>query len=88
MTATAASAGLSSAALRVLEVRHEFSKSGFTTELELTDDLTNYQTLEPVRMANLLLDQGTPNFRKREEHDVAMGELDPTIIFSAVDNPS
>lgn len=54
----------------------------------LTDDLTNYQSLEPVRLANLLLDQATPIFRKKEEHDVAMGELDPTITFTTIDNPS
>ncbi len=39
-------------------------------------------------LANLLLDQATPNFRKKEEHDVAMGELDQTITFTTVDNPS
>lgn len=53
----------------------------------LTDDLTNYQSLEPVRLPNLLLDQAAPNFRKKEEHDATMGELDPTITFTIVDNP-
>ncbi len=88
VTVTASSAGLSAVPLRVLEVRHSYSKSGFSTELDLTDDLTNYQTLEPVRLANLLLDQAAPNFRKKEEHDIAMGELDPSITFTTTDNPS
>ncbi len=88
VTVTAVSAGLSATMLKVLEVRHDFSKAGFTTELDLTDDLMNYQTLEPIRLANLLLDQAAPNFRKKEEHDVAMGELDPSITFTTTDNPS
>ncbi len=54
----------------------------------LTDDLTNYQSLEPVRLANLLLDLAAPNFRKKEEHDVTIGELDPTITFTIIDHPS
>lgn len=88
VTVTAPSANLSAVALRVLEVRHDYSKAGFTTELDLTDDLTNYQSLEPIKLANLLLDQAAPNFRKKEEHDIAMGELDPTITFTTIDNPS
>ncbi len=57
-TVITSSSGLTGTALRVLEVRHEFSKAGFTTELDLTDDLTNYQALEPVRLANLLGEAG------------------------------
>jgi hypothetical protein len=54
----------------------------------LTDDLTNYQSLSPVSLAKLLTTQDMPGYRKKEEHDVAMGELDPTITFTTIDNPS
>lgn len=88
ITVTAPSANLSAATLRILEVRHSYSKSGFTTELDLTDDLTNYQSLSPISLAKLLTTQDMPGYRKKEEHDVAMEELDPTITFTTIDNSS
>ncbi len=71
-----------------LEVRHSYSKNGFTAELDLTDDLTKYQSLSPVTMARLLTAQDMPGYRKREEQDIAMQELDPTITYTTIDNPS
>ncbi len=88
VTVTAPSAGLSGISLRVLEVRHQFSKAGFTTDLDLTDDLTNYQSVSPVALAKLLTTQDMPGYRKREEQHVNMAEHDPTISFTTFDNPS
>jgi hypothetical protein len=89
VTMTAPSANLSAASLRVLEVRHRFgSQEGYTTELDLTDDLTNYQTLEPTRLSNVILELHTPPFKKKEEQDVYMGTPDPTTIATTIDYPS
>ncbi len=88
-TITAPSANLSAAALRAIEVRHTFSTSGgFTTELDLTDDLTNYTTIEPTKLSNMLLDYHTPAKKRKEEQDVFMGDPDPTTTATVVDYPS
>ncbi len=86
---TASSANLSSATLRVLEVRHTFgAQEGFVTELDLTDDLTSYLVLEPTRLSNMLLEVHTSPFKRKEEQDVYMGDPDPTTAATTVDYPS
>ncbi len=88
-TITAPSANLSAAVLRATEVRHNYGvREGFTTELDLTDDLTNYTTIEPTKLSNMLLDYHTPAKKRKEEQDVFMGDPDPTTTATTVDYPS
>ncbi len=54
----------------------------------LTDDLTGYQTPEPTRLLNVILELQTSPIKKREEQDVYMGEIDPTTTATVVDYPS
>ncbi len=61
---------------------------GFVTDLDLTDDPTNYQSLAPVSLSNMLLDlpqQKTGT--RRAEYDVGLEKPDPTNGTTIVDYP-
>ncbi|HZY93788.1 MAG TPA: hypothetical protein VFE98_02880 [Candidatus Bathyarchaeia archaeon] len=90
VTVTAPSANLTVATLRILEARHRFGTGeGFVTELDLTDDLTNYQALTPVSLSNMLLDMPTSKTQKRrDEYNIGLEKPDPTNVATIVDYPS
>jgi hypothetical protein len=73
VTINAPSANLSNAVLRVLTVKHHYGQDNFTTTLELTDDLINYQALKVTSMADLLLQIHTPKSKAQREKDIEMG---------------
>ncbi len=73
VTINAPSANLSNATLRVLTVKHHYGQDNFTTTLELTDDLTNYQALKVTSMADLLLQIHTPSSKPQRQKDIEMG---------------
>jgi hypothetical protein len=73
VTINAPSANLSNAILRVLTVKHHYGQDNFTTTLELTDDLVNYQALKVTSMADLLLQIHTPKSKAQREKDIEMG---------------
>jgi hypothetical protein len=89
VTVTAPSATLTSATLRVLEVRHRMGTGeGFITDLDLTDDLTNYQALAPVSLSNMLLDLPQQKTGKRRaEYDIGLEKPDPTNGTTITDYP-
>ncbi len=90
VTVTAPSANLTSATLRVLEVRHRMGTGdGFVTDLDVTDDLTNYQALAPVSLSNMLLDLPQQKTgKRRSEYDIGLEKPDPTNVTTTVDYPS
>ncbi len=89
VTVTAPSANLTTATLRVLEVRHRMGTGeGFVTDLDLTDDLTNYQALAPVSLSNMLLDLPQQKTGKRRaEYDIGLEKPDPTNGTTTTDYP-
>jgi hypothetical protein len=54
-------------------VKHHYGQDNFTTTLELTDDLVNYQALKVTSMADLLLQIHTPKSKAQREKDIEMG---------------
>src|SRR3989475_4352342 len=83
VTINAPSANLSSTSLRVLTVKHHYGQDNFTTTLELTDDLTNYQALKVTSMADLLLQIHTPHAKAQRQKDIEMGA--PTTLSGQPD---
>jgi hypothetical protein len=73
VTVNAPSANLSNATLRVISAKHHYGQDNFTTTLELTDDLTNYQSLQLTSMADLLLQIHTPTSKAQRQKDIEMG---------------
>jgi hypothetical protein len=73
VTIYAPSANLSGATLRVISAKHHYGQDNFTTSLELTDDLTNYQSLQLTSMADLLLQIHTPTSKAQRQKDIEMG---------------
>jgi len=73
VTVNAPSANLSNATLRVISAKHHYGQDNFTTTLELTDDLTNYQSLQLTSMADLLLQIHTPKSKAQREKYIEMG---------------
>jgi len=73
VTINAPSANLSSATLRVISAKQHYGQDNFTTTLELTDDLTNYQSLQLTSMADLLLQIHTPMSKAQRQKDIEMG---------------
>jgi len=47
--------------------------------VECTDDLTNYEAIEPPRLLNALLQSRHPGFKARETYDLPAASLDPTL---------
>ncbi len=80
VTVTSPSANLTASTLRVLEVRHRMGTGeGFVIDLDLTDDLTNYQALAPVSLSNMLLDLPQQKTgKRRSEYDIGLERPDPT----------
>ncbi len=83
VTINAPSANLSNTSLRVLTVKHHYGQDNFTTTLELTDDLTNYQALKVTSMADLLLQIHTPHAKAQRQKDIEMGA--PTTLSGQPD---
>jgi hypothetical protein len=79
VTVTAPSANLSSTPLRVQQVIHRFSNKGLFTELQLTDDFTNSQPLEPFKIANAMLQLGENAYFSRELFDLKVFMQDPQL---------
>jgi hypothetical protein len=73
VTINAPSANLTNATLRVISVKHHYGQDNFTTTMEVTDDLTNYQSLQLTSMADLLLQIHTPTSKAQRQKDIEMG---------------
>ena len=91
---TAPSANFTNAIFRVLQVKHSFAMNGFTTELMLTDDLTNYQALQVTSKSDVLLQlpHTVPTYRRQEQDTLGGGVMrgtpDPTNLTTTNDRPS
>ena len=87
---TAPSANLTAATLRILQVHHRMgTQEGLMTDLDITDDLLNYQALSPVSLSNMLLDLPQQKTgKRRSEYDIGLEKPDPTNVVTTVDYPS